>query len=204
MQTEIRFTCPECGQHYTAEANWEGSQMTCSACQAQFTVSGLSVLTADPEPPVTATPFPRVRVQPGTPGQLRTKGTCPWMGTLCGLLTPPALAIIAFLCGLPRIFLGRPGMLLGIVVSGVGIACLTNRFSKWYLATWGSDAFEYYRKSASVAFLLVPGVAVFIFMLGAEEGAGLVLFPLTLGLYFFSILLAAPWLAGIKWARWRE
>jgi hypothetical protein len=100
--------------------------------------------------------------------------------------------------------LGKPGMLLGIVAAGLGIAYLANRFSKWYLAMWGSEAFEYYKKSASTAFLFVPAVAVFIFMSLAEEGAGLFFFPLTLGLYFFSILLAAAWLAGIKWAGWHE
>lgn len=95
------------------------------------------------------------------------------MGTLCGLLTPPVLAILSFLCVSLCIVPGRLGRLLGIVVAGAGIACLTNRFANWYLARWGREAFEYYKKSASVVFLFVPGVAVFIFMSQAEEGAGL-------------------------------
>jgi len=179
--------------------------MTCSACQTQFTVRGLAGLAAGAEPSMHATPVARLPVRPGKPGHLRQTGTHQLMGTLCGLLTPPALAILAFL-GVVSLgmILGSPGTLLGIVAAGVGIAYLANRFSKWYLAHWGSEAFEYYKKSARAAFLIVPAVAIVVFMSLAEEGAGLFLFPLTLGLYFFSILLAAAWLAGIKWASWHE
>jgi hypothetical protein len=120
------------------------------------------------------------------------------MGTLYALLTPPVLAVIACLCALP---LG----VLGLVVAGVGIAYLVNRFARWYLATWGSEAFEYYKKSAGLAFLFVPAVAVAICMLQAEkvegdEGAGMLFLVLAFGFYFLSILLAAAWLAGVKWA----
>ncbi len=166
--------------------------MTCSACQAQFTVVGHAVPAVPPRPP--APPRPT--------------GIYQWTGTLCGLLTPPALALVALLCLLPISVIGSAG-LPGAVVAGVGIAYLTKRFTKWHVATRGDAAFYYYKRSAGVAFLVVPAVAAAIFMLQAEkvegdEGAGLIFLILTIGLYFLSILLAAAWLAGIKWAGWRE
>lgn len=124
------------------------------------------------------------------------------------MLTPPALALVAFLCLLPISVIGSAG-LLGAAVAGVGIAYLTQRFTKWYVATRGDAAFYYYKRSAGVAFLVVPVVAVAIYMSQAEEvegdeGAGLLFLVMTIGFYFLSILLAAAWLAGIKWAGWRE
>ena len=114
-------------------------------------------------------------------------------------MTPPTLAIITLLCVSLLRLLGALGMLLGIVMAGVVIAYVSNRFSRWYLATRGSDAFEYYKKSAATAFLFLPAVAVVIYLSQADESAGLLFFPLTLGLYFFSLLLAAAWLVGAKW-----
>ena len=114
-------------------------------------------------------------------------------------MTPPALALITLFCVSLLRLLGALGMLLGIVIAGVVMAYVSNRFSRWYLATRGSDAFEYYKKSAATAFLFLPGVAVVIYLSLADESAGLLLFPLTLGFYFFSILLAAAWLIGAKW-----
>ena len=154
--------------------------------------NGDAVPAADPKPP----PLP----QP--------TGIHQWTGTLCGLLTPPALALIAFLCLLPISVIGTVG-LLGPAVAVVGIAYLTNRFTKWYVATRGDAAFCYYKRSAGVAFLVVPAVAVAVYMLLAEEvegdeGAGMLFLVLTIGFYFLSILLAAGWLAGIKWSGWRE
>ena len=204
MHTEIRFSCPACGQHFSAEGSCEGRQITCSTCQAQFTVSGSAVVAGDPKPPVPAAPALRVPARSGSAGHPRQKGTCPWTGTFCGLLTPLALAIAAGLCVRLSSVMGRPGRLLGVGAAGVGIAYLTNRFTKWYLLMWGSEAFEYYKKSASTAFLFLPAVVVIIFLSRVDEGAGLMIVPVTVGLYFFSIMLAGAWLAGIKWARWHE
>ena len=197
MQTEIRFTCPECGQHYTAEAGWQDVLFTCSTCKAQFEVRPLPAA-AGPEaiPPATRIRQGRLAAIPVSPGR---DGPYRLLGTSYALVTPPALAIIAWLCVSLLRFLGGLGKVLGIAIAGTIIAYISNRFSKWYLAQWGSDAFEYYRKSTYTAFLFLPGAAVVIFLARGEEGAGLVLFPVTLGLYFFSIMLAAAWLIGAKW-----
>lgn len=62
----------------------------------------------------------------------------------------------------------------------------------------GNEALEYYKETAATAFQFLPAVAVVIYLSPADESAGLLSFPLTLG-PTFSILLAAAWLIGAKW-----
>ena len=195
--------------------------MTCSACQALFTVSGSAVSVADTSYPGEVVESaaghhplgwgagglgpgrgrwgnsPVVAGKWHAPEPARPTETCQWTGTLGGLLTPPALALITFLC-----IAGGP---LGIVVAGVGIAYLTKRFTNWYVTTHGDAAFYYYKRSASTAFLFLPAMPIAFLLLHteAEEEAEMFLLVLAIGLYFASLLLAAAWLAGIKWAGWR-
>jgi hypothetical protein len=198
MSAEIRFACPQCGQHYTADAQWQKQSMTCSACQAQFTVQGRPVFGSPNAPPL---------AQP--------EGNHPLLGTSLGLLTPLACALVGGICSFPvnvaGLLLGPMGgllHLLGLAAGVVGIAYLTRRFAKWFVAKWGDEALAYYVRSAGVAFLVWPGLAVGASILLASrsenEGAGLALFLVTPGAFFASLLLAAPWFAGLKWAAWHS
>jgi len=50
---EIRFSCPQCGQHISGNEQWSGRQIQCPACATTLTVPGA------PPPPATAAPVPR-------------------------------------------------------------------------------------------------------------------------------------------------
>lgn len=36
--SELKFTCPDCGQHIAADARWSGLQVSCPTCRAPFIV----------------------------------------------------------------------------------------------------------------------------------------------------------------------
>jgi hypothetical protein len=208
MPSEIRFVCPKCGQHFAAEAAWEGKALVCPACQAQFEVHSVAGPTAngpDPRLPLAA----RSHLGPeatdaGRPGLVREVGP-----TMLGFLTPPALAVVAgvwvlLLRSLP-LGIGKhggdtPGALLALLAGGVLMAFVTNRFSKWYRKSRGLYAFGIYRRACNAAFLLEPLIAVVIWLSLSDESAGLAIVPVAFGSYILSGVLAAVWLAGVKWA----
>ncbi len=191
MNLAIRFACPHCGQHYSAESLWQGRRWTCVSCQAQFLVPNSP---ANPETQATC-PLPCSGPETPAGNALRTttpkRGTCQLLGTLCGICTPAAALLIA----LPFGFLGHVGYLL----AAPAIAYLSHQFAKRYLSRQGPDAFAYYFKAGSIAFLLLPVLGIFAFLSVADEAAGLVLVPVAVGSFFVAILLAGSWLAGVKW-----
>jgi hypothetical protein len=198
MQTEIRFSCPECGQRYVAEGGSQGQALTCSACQTRFAIGKLPA-SAEVLRPQTSEPG-SMSVSSGIQGRRRGNVASQLIAVAFGLVTPPALAAIAAICVFLAGFLPGAGKFLGVLAAAAVIPLLVNRFTKWYLATWGLVAFEYYKKSAGTAFLLLPGIAICVFLSLADESAGLLLVPIGAGAYFASALLAAGWLAGSKWA----
>jgi DNA-directed RNA polymerase subunit RPC12/RpoP len=50
---EIKFSCPQCGQHISGNEQWSGRQIQCPACATTLTVPGT------PPPPVAAAPVPK-------------------------------------------------------------------------------------------------------------------------------------------------
>ena len=50
---EIKFSCPQCGQHISANEQWSGHQIQCPTCATSLTVPGT------PPPPVAAAPVPK-------------------------------------------------------------------------------------------------------------------------------------------------
>ena len=49
---EIKFSCPQCGQHISGNEQWSGRQIQCPACATTLTVPGA------PPPPAAAAPAP--------------------------------------------------------------------------------------------------------------------------------------------------
>jgi hypothetical protein len=49
---EIKFSCPQCGQHISGNEQWSGRQIQCPACATTLTVPGA------PPPPPAAAPAP--------------------------------------------------------------------------------------------------------------------------------------------------
>jgi len=47
---EIKFSCPQCGQHISGDEQWSGHQIQCPTCAATLTVPGA------PPPPAAAAP----------------------------------------------------------------------------------------------------------------------------------------------------
>jgi DNA-directed RNA polymerase subunit RPC12/RpoP len=61
---EIKFSCPQCGQHISGNEQWSGRQIQCPACAATLTVPG-----APPSPAAAAVPqslVPQPPVSRGT------------------------------------------------------------------------------------------------------------------------------------------
>jgi hypothetical protein len=60
---EIKFSCPQCGQHISGNEHWSGRQIHCPTCATILTVPGAL------PPPVAAAPAPESLV-PQPPGSL--------------------------------------------------------------------------------------------------------------------------------------
>jgi hypothetical protein len=50
---EIKFSCPQCGQHISGNEQWSGHQIQCPACATTLTVPGV------PRPPAAAASVPK-------------------------------------------------------------------------------------------------------------------------------------------------
>jgi hypothetical protein len=50
---EIKFSCPQCGQHLSGNEQWSGHQIQCPTCATTLTVPGA------PPPPAAAAPVPQ-------------------------------------------------------------------------------------------------------------------------------------------------
>jgi hypothetical protein len=51
---DMRFSCPECGQHFSCAKAWAGHQLECPTCQKIITVPNLASRSAPAPPPVPA------------------------------------------------------------------------------------------------------------------------------------------------------
>ena len=51
FMSDIKFSCPQCGQHITCDPNWMGHQLSCPACQNQITVPQVPVAAPRPAAP---------------------------------------------------------------------------------------------------------------------------------------------------------
>ena len=61
---DIKFACPQCGQHIACDALWSGHQIQCPACQSNLTVPHLQ------PPPAAAAPALNPQApQPPAPGR---------------------------------------------------------------------------------------------------------------------------------------
>ncbi len=49
--SDIKFSCPQCGQHITCDPHWMGHQLSCPACQNQITVPQVPVAAPRPAAP---------------------------------------------------------------------------------------------------------------------------------------------------------
>ena len=53
LMAELKFSCPQCGQHISATDQWSGHQIQCPACATTLTVPG------DVLPPASTAPIPK-------------------------------------------------------------------------------------------------------------------------------------------------
>lgn len=51
FMSDIKFSCPQCGQHITCDALWMGQQLPCPACQNQITVPQVQASAPPPAAP---------------------------------------------------------------------------------------------------------------------------------------------------------
>jgi hypothetical protein len=86
--SEIKFSCPSCQQHISADAAYAGMQINCPACSSPMIVPGDAMVPPPPEPvqnPV---------APPGPPSHAPASGACP----SCGNALPRG-AVICTRCG---------------------------------------------------------------------------------------------------------
>jgi hypothetical protein len=81
---ELKFSCPKCGQHLTAEPAWSGVQIKCPVCKADVTVpsAGAGALapfshfqSASGLPPIIEAPPPPLT----RPATVTRKSSAPWL-----------------------------------------------------------------------------------------------------------------------------
>ena len=66
---EIKFSCPQCGQHISGNEQWSGHQIQCPTCATTLTVPRA------PPPPAAAAPAPQSLV-PSTSSVPRPQAFC--------------------------------------------------------------------------------------------------------------------------------
>jgi len=144
--SQFKFSCPACGQHFSGDFGYCGSQITCPVCQNLFTVpnpgASAPVATAAPAKPQRTTVALPARVPPAPPrrepavaGPVRTSGLAvaslicsagsfifiPFgfiPGIICGHIARRHLAQNPLLRGRG---LAKAGLILGYTVLGLYI-----------------------------------------------------------------------------------
>lgn len=98
--SDIKFSCPQCGQHISASQIWASRQIPCPKCQAVLTVPGHSPAAASSIPPVL--PFaPPLLNSPSlvTTTPRPAKGASPWIWIILGvgMVGVAVVALLGFL-----------------------------------------------------------------------------------------------------------
>ncbi len=138
---DFRFSCPNCGQHFTGDASWSGRSLKCPTCQQHILVppspgNAAAVPTPAPTPtvrpvrvptvtlPPGAPPAPAARPVPTAPSAARGGGSTPGVA-IASLCLGIASLFLGFLTGIPAVICGHATLRrirAGRAVGGKGLA----------------------------------------------------------------------------------
>ena len=97
--SDIKFSCPQCGQHIAAGQMWASRQIPCPKCQAVLTVPGQTSTAPPPIPPVLPFAVPPPVPHPVASPARQAKGSSAWIWIIAGVgvVAVVGIALIVFL-----------------------------------------------------------------------------------------------------------
>jgi hypothetical protein len=122
--SEIKFACPACQQHISADQGYAGMEINCPACSARMIVPGTPAPVSIPTPVPSRAYVPSPAAPPYAPPPAAASGGCP----SCGAVLPRG-AMICTQCGYNTATKQR---IVGGRVVPLGAAMAPTDDTKWY------------------------------------------------------------------------